>query len=262
MIRSAIERFFGFVLLGDGFINRLRLFVYRLGLFIFGDSQQPRRFILRYNGFCFPFEIRGLLDVTLLNSIFVKEEYSLPLDAAPKIIFDLGSNIGASVLYFHALYPKAMIYAFEPDPKNVDLLRRHTQEIESFVRIMPKAIYQEDGKELQLYRNPESHWSTSIVNKGSSYELFTVQTVTIDTVMNDAGIQTIDLLKFDIEGAEFDVFRTFTRLNRARYLIGEVHPCLFNKTIEEFLALFPIFELIKKEVEKKPIVAFKNTRLI
>lgn len=271
--RPCIDRFVGnrwvrLILLGDRFADRWRLFVYRSLFWLCDRLKRPSMFAksrkvhLQFRGSRFPFEIGGALDVALLNDIFIDQEYALALDRPPRMIFDLGSNVGASVLYFHALFPDAHIYAFEPDPQNLEILRRNVTDIGPRVLLFPQAIYHKDKQSLALYRNAKSHWSTSLVQKDGAGELFHVQTVSLDAAMAHAGVQVIDVLKFDIEGAEFDVFRTFSGLDRVRYLIGEFHPHLCGKTLEEFLALFPQFALVRKSVgQKHSIVFLKNTRM-
>jgi hypothetical protein len=50
-----------------------------------------------------------------------------------------------------------------------------------------------------------------------------VPTVTLDTLLAEHRVETVDLLKFDIEGAEFGALRT-ADLSRVNALVGEVHP--------------------------------------
>jgi hypothetical protein len=73
-------------------------------------------------------------------------------------------------------------------------------------------------------------------------------------------ISKIDLLKFDIEGAEFVAFDNKDNIKNIEYLIGEVHEDIANKNIDSFLQLFPNYELIKKELvlPKRYIIELKH----
>jgi FkbM family methyltransferase len=53
----------------------------------------------------------------------------------------------------------------------------------------------------------------------------TVQGVTVDALLDEFFPGLLDICKIDIEGAEFEVFRsgTFRKLNRCRYIIIEIH---------------------------------------
>lgn len=50
-----------------------------------------------------------------------------------------------------------------------------------------------------------------------------VEACTLDEVIEKTGIETIDLVKFDIEGAECDVFQSFNGWGRVQVFVGEVH---------------------------------------
>src|SRR5438105_1545207 len=60
-----------------------------------------------------------------------KAEYYLPPALEPKVILDMGSNIGASVLYLHERFPSARIYAFEPHPETFRVLQANVGPIPS-----------------------------------------------------------------------------------------------------------------------------------
>src|SRR5262245_6977657 len=59
----------------------------------------------------------GASFVYMFEEIFAKASYSFHSDTDRPLIFDCGSNIGMSVLFFKKLYPTARITAFEPDPR-------------------------------------------------------------------------------------------------------------------------------------------------
>src|SRR5260370_8588205 len=49
----------------------------------------------------------------------------LPTGYEPKVIVDVGGNVGGTCLYFHNRFPGAKIFAFEPDPDTFSLLQRN-----------------------------------------------------------------------------------------------------------------------------------------
>ena len=119
---------------------------------------------IRFLTCVFPFVIRSSIDLALLENIFLKEEYLLPTDFIPKIVIDLGANIGLSALYFRAKYPLSRIIAVEPDPKNLVSLHSNIVRAQG-IDVVPRAIHSKNGLELELFRDPMSHWSTSSVQK-------------------------------------------------------------------------------------------------
>ena len=50
-----------------------------------------------------------------------------------------------------------------------------------------------------------------------------VRAVTMDTVMRETGIDSIDLLKVDIEGAEIEIFKSCPWIRKVRVLTIELH---------------------------------------
>src|SRR5919109_152962 len=54
-----------------------------------------------------------------------KAEYYVPPNLRPKIILDIGSNIGASIIYFHHQFPDANIFGFEPHPDTFRILEKN-----------------------------------------------------------------------------------------------------------------------------------------
>ncbi len=59
-----------------------------------------------------------------------KAEYYLPPALQPKVILDIGSNIGALILYFKHQFP-AKIFGFEPHPETFSILRLNVAETPS-----------------------------------------------------------------------------------------------------------------------------------
>jgi tRNA1(Val) A37 N6-methylase TrmN6 len=46
---------------------------------------------------------------------------------AADAVFDCGANIGFATIFFKWLFPKARIYAFEPDPATYALLEKNVK---------------------------------------------------------------------------------------------------------------------------------------
>jgi hypothetical protein len=60
---------------------------------------------------------------------FVNEEYASVLELEPRVILDLGANVGNSALYFAAVRPGARIIAVEGAPHTYELLRENTAHL-------------------------------------------------------------------------------------------------------------------------------------
>jgi FkbM family methyltransferase len=55
----------------------------------------------------------------------------VPLALEPKVILDIGSNIGTSILFLHQQYPSAKIYRFEPHPETFRILQANVGSVPS-----------------------------------------------------------------------------------------------------------------------------------
>ena len=180
---------------------------------------------LRFAGQTFPFRIADVGDFELLEEVFLDGEYALgDALAAPRVVLDLGSNVGASALYFALTYPRAAVHAVEPDPANLRRLRRHAATCPR-MRVHPVAAWSSTGT-LTFFADPHRGTSSSVFARTPRQERVQVPARTLDALL-DAAAPTaggeVDLLKFDIEGAEVEVFGAATGLGRVRTLVGEVH---------------------------------------
>jgi FkbM family methyltransferase len=61
----------------------------------------------------------------IFDEVFLEHNYDLAkLDMEPDVILDCGAHIGLFSLMASSVFPKAKIFAFEPNPKNVALIRQ------------------------------------------------------------------------------------------------------------------------------------------
>ncbi len=117
------------------------------------------------------------------------------------VVLDLGSHVG--VFSRRALSEGASkVVAVDPDPTQVECLNRNfAAEIEQGrVVVVPKAIWKEEGT-ITLHVGHLNSAMSSIVKeqKGGDLE---APTVSIDQLVADLGLERVDFVKMDIEGAE------------------------------------------------------------
>jgi FkbM family methyltransferase len=164
----------------------------------------------------------GTSDEWLLYQIFSRKQYHIKL---PKIhtIIDLGANIGLASLYFKLLYPDALIIGVEPDTNNYDLLVKNTRHLDRVI-LYNNAISSVSGHGYLYQPNDLQPWAIrSSVNKPETPVIGTVEFVTIPQILKNHHLDTIDILKIDIEGAEALLFDN----NYEEWL-----PCVQNIIIE------------------------------
>jgi len=198
---------------------------------LYRNLKKERCFTLRVygNAFC----IRGKsVDFAVFNSIFALGEYDFEIDFDPEVILDAGANTGASAVYFHHRYRGARIIAIEPEQTNFDLLVKNTAPYQNITCIRG-AIYGEDTS-LKISDTTVDKYAFRVERATSTDD--SVAGFTIDTLMKQYSIAHIDILKMDIEGAEYDVFmhEPGEWLSKTRLLIMEVHE-LFKPGITELV---------------------------
>ena len=149
-------------------------------------------------------------DIRVFKQIFVDNEYdSLNLPDVAKTIIDLGANIGLSALFFIKKFPTSRIVAVEPDAVNFSIMEKNLEKFSKSVSFLQAAIWPTDG-EVSLVEEGDDHSSlgawgyrTEASNGNSG---LSVKAVTIPTIMKQYGMDFVDILKVDIEGAEYELF--------------------------------------------------------
>ena len=145
--------------------------------------------------------------------IFKEELYGMRAGDAPRII-DAGANIGMASLYFKRHFPRVRITAFEPDPRIASVLQKNMQSFGyDDVEVIRAAVSDHDG----IMRFAADHADGGRLASDGQEEVKVVR-------MRNYLDEPIDLLKLDIEGAEFDVLKDCEdRLANVRRLFVEYH---------------------------------------
>lgn len=184
--------------------------------------------------------ISSLEDIETLNELFVIGVYQLSVDLNPNTIVDLGSNIGLSAIYFALKYEDSKIFALEPNPDIFKQLKINTRKF-SNIYCFNKLVSDKDG-EVEFYLSTDRTHSSSLIKRSNCSKTCNVQSISLPNLIRELNIPVIDLLKFDIEGAEFLILDDIIP-NKVKNFIGEVHMDLSNKTIDKSLGLDKFYQL-------------------
>ena len=169
----------------------------------------------------------GTSDVVVIYNILFKagmrSEYWIPKKVKPKVILDIGANIGISSVNFSRLFPKAKIYAFEPEEGNFSLLEKNTAQIKN-VSVFHKALGAIDGKR-EFYLQGYNKCGHSFYDHAEIENKVSVSVRNADQALRDIGLEWIDLIKIDTEGAEYEILTTIDRgiLKNVKWIVGELH---------------------------------------
>ena len=117
-------------------------------------------------------------------------------------IFDVGANVGAWATLAATTLPGATIYAFEIVPATFDRLRQATQGRQA-IRCFNVGLGDHVGM-LSIRYNPAASDHATFTDYPWPGERSTVEgrVVTGDSFLKQHAIESIDLLKIDVEGAE------------------------------------------------------------
>lgn len=212
--------------------RRMRLKMLVVGLLmplrdkLFGPRDVRLR--LRYGRLEVPWTVGPKSDFDVLNEVLVLGVYGRLLPSpAPRTILDLGSHMGATVLFWRERFPDARIVAVEPDPVTFRRLHRNVGALPG-VELRDVAVAEEDGP-IAFFPAQQS-WVGSLWGDGRS---ITVQGRSFRGLVAETG--QVDLLKVDIEGAERYILDGWA-LNRVGSIVGEYHDAGDSRERERFFA--------------------------
>lgn len=189
-------------------------------------------------------------EVLMLKEIFYEQEYGiLDLNSEPRVIFDFGSNIGFSAIFFALKYPNAKIYAFEPNPPTFLQLQKNTIAFKNITTI--NAAISDTNGNINFYPSALQSVGASMVKRQESENPISVNSITVGEAIKQSGVSQVDLLKFDIEGAEYSAFANPDELNNVGAIIGELHEDLAtDKRVKLLDILFSKFNLQSNMLNK------------
>jgi FkbM family methyltransferase len=119
------------------------------------------------------------------------------------------AGAGEDITFDLALHEAGcVVRTFDPTPRAIVYVREHAPPCDRF-RFEPVGWWSEE-RTLRFYapRDPE-HVSHSALNLQRTTEYFDAQVKTVRTLMTELGDTQVDLIKMDIEGAEYAVIDSF-----------------------------------------------------
>lgn len=171
------------------------------------------------------FFINDFMSLYIYSEIFIEHCYDYPvIQNARPVIIDIGANTGLFALRMKQLYPEAMIYCYEPFPSNFAQLSENIKASKlKDVFTIPNGVGGNSRTEL-LYINKTNLGGHSLfASEAHSNESVEIVITDIEQVLNDTRHESIDLIKMDCEGAEYEILKAISpeMVKRIKVIIFE-----------------------------------------
>lgn len=192
-----------------------------------------------------PLSLRGgLADFHMFHRIHLRDEYrlkTLPSDPLDCVV-DLGANVG--VFAAHIASRSRRVFAYEPTPANYAQLEENTRLLDNVLCV--QAAVSDRARLLSFFAPTNERQSGTFTYLPVDYHnptpSFEVEAISLDDLFACHEIERCDLLKIDVEGAEYDIFEgagddTLSRIIRIH---GEYHDVAGQdpgRRVEDLLAL-------------------------
>ena len=223
------------------------------------------------------YETEFVFHEIFVDEIYLKHGITLPLNAT---VFDIGANIGLFSLYINSKFPTSKLYAFEPVPDIYQRLCLNVAEFANTIQTYNCGLLDQVNTVPFDYYPGYSVISGLQVNKQRAAEILNsgmrtqsaeanlrtedlvnqrlephtrlqCQVTTLSTVLSQAQITRVDLLKIDVEGAELGVLKGIAASDwpKIRQIVMEVHS---QKDLQPIMTLLEAKSFkIHLEVDKR-----------
>ncbi len=171
-------------------------------------------------------------------------EYRVPPELKPRTIVDIGANTGIVSLCLHQAFPQAHIYAFEPMPENYALLEHNVKGVPAITPIPYGLGCERTTLAYYLSDDPRNFAGGTFYPADGHHGGFhaDLPIVPADEAFAEYGISTIDLIKIDTEGAEYDILTAIDPavLSEVKVIVGELHGHLDDEAIAHLEQWFDV----------------------
>ncbi|MCZ2157345.1 MAG: FkbM family methyltransferase [Bryobacterales bacterium] len=185
----------------DSFIDRLKLGATDAGFERWdlpASSKEPGR------SFWIPAGNRWVLPFNLAEQERDIYRISQPDGIHPgDVVLDCGAHVG-TFTHFALARGAGKVISIEPSPRNVECLRRNfaAEIAEGRVVVYPKGVWNKDDVMTLEQVDDNSAADTVVMHQPGAHKGVEASLTTIDKLVAELGLERVDFIKMDIEGAE------------------------------------------------------------
>jgi FkbM family methyltransferase len=123
------------------------------------------------------------------------------------IFLDLGANIGAISIPLCKQREDCIAVCVEAAPWLFSYLKQNLEQNDlNNVTIVNKALFNTDDEELNFY-SPDKKFGKGSLSPVYTDKAVKVNTIKIDTLLDQLKLERVDMIKIDVEGYEYSVFQ-------------------------------------------------------
>lgn len=138
------------------------------------------------------------------------------------VFIDVGANIGSISIPVAAIRPDASVIAIEADPQIAEYLRSNVSNNKlTNITVIESLVGSMDKNQVPFNRAPNEKFGMGSVGTKFDTEAIFLRQMTLLRILHEAGEVSPDVLKVDVEGAEYGVFK-----GAAQLLEGDASPVI------------------------------------
>lgn len=163
------------------------------------------------------------------------DDYGVEKQEDLKLVIDIGANCGYFALKVLENFPDCEVRGFEADPANYEICLRNLKKLgikSPQVNVANFAVWSHaDGVTVEPNLGGVSHVVDRVGDDNPGFleeriasgETLTIPSVTLDSILD--GHTEVDMLKLDVEGAEYEILRAVSpeQLAKCRFIGMELH---------------------------------------
>tara|TARA_R100000963_G_C4639301_1_gene103014 strand:- start:303 stop:1901 length:1599 start_codon:yes stop_codon:yes gene_type:complete len=203
-------------------------------------------------------------EIFRLKNIFEQQEYALPRGFQlneKSVVVDIGGNVGSFSMYAREWNAKCHIYSFEPNPQVFPLLEHNAKSLGN-ISINQVALGNKNGS-IDLYQHPNNTGQTSTSLQVKDANKVSVPMRNSGEMLAEYGINKIDVLKIDTEGAEVAILAGMKDLLiNTGIIMVEYHSEQDRRQIDVLLAEFSVYASEVSASCQVGTVKYINNRLL